>query len=277
MSPITRLVSRMRAAGPGRLPYGTRHAQVVSGLAAALVLGSAFGVASIGQPTADQRPSAHDDHSTREIASAHESPARDDPAARGTAPAPRQADPGPRDGQSTSQDARSAPEHAEAAAEAAESPARDSDSGTHPREAGADSRAAAAEPPSAEAEHATPPATDQIDQWINEATTVLKKHGYTDEQIDKHAIRTIIENESGGDPTVVNNWDSNAAAGIPSQGLMQTIPPTFESYALPGHGDILDPVDNIIAGTRYSIDRYGSLSAVPGVSGMRSGGSYLGY
>jgi len=29
---------------------------------------------------------------------------------------------------------------------------------------------------------------------------------------------------------------------------MQTIPSTFRHYALPGHTDILDPVDNIVAG-----------------------------
>jgi SLT domain-containing protein len=58
---------------------------------------------------------------------------------------------------------------------------------------------------------------------------------------------------------------------------MQTIGPTFASNALPGHGDIWNPVDNIIAGVRYSISRYGSVSNVPGVAGLRSGGGYQGY
>jgi len=46
---------------------------------------------------------------------------------------------------------------------------------------------------------------------------------------------------------------------------------------LPGHGDIWNPVDNIIAGVRYSISRYGSVSNVPGVAGMRGGSGYVGY
>ncbi|WP_344684870.1 transglycosylase SLT domain-containing protein, partial [Saccharopolyspora taberi] len=118
---------------------------------------------------------------------------------------------------------------------------------------------------------------DQLDGWIKEAVRVLQANGTPAEALDADAIRTIVEHESGGDPSVVNNWDSNAAAGTPSKGLMQTIEPTFESYALPQHQDILNPVDNIIAGVRYSIDRYGSISNVPGVVGVSSGGSYRGY
>ncbi|MFD0923958.1 transglycosylase SLT domain-containing protein, partial [Saccharopolyspora rosea] len=123
------------------------------------------------------------------------------------------------------------------------------------------------------------PATpaDPVDGWISQAVQVLEANGVPSSQIDPAAIRTIIEHESGGDPDIVNNWDSNAAAGTPSIGLMQIIEPTFESYAVPGHGDIHNPVDNIVAATRYSISRYGSMDNVPGVSGVRSGGSYQGY
>ncbi|MEB3367089.1 transglycosylase SLT domain-containing protein [Saccharopolyspora mangrovi] len=118
---------------------------------------------------------------------------------------------------------------------------------------------------------------DQIDAWIKEAIKVMEQNGISRDQIDEEAIRTIIMHESNGNPSATNNWDSNAAAGTPSIGLMQTIQPTFESFALPGHQDIYNPVDNIIAATRYSIDRYGSIADVPGVSGLRSGGSYQGY
>ena len=81
--------------------------------------------------------------------------------------------------------------------------------------------------------------------------------------------------EDGGHVFLTGN--SNAQAGHPSQGLMQTIPSTFNEYALPGHGNILNPVDNIIAGTRYAIARYGSLDNVPGVVAVEHGGSYVGY
>ncbi|MGK8553113.1 transglycosylase SLT domain-containing protein [Nocardia gipuzkoensis] len=117
----------------------------------------------------------------------------------------------------------------------------------------------------------------QQGQWINEALQVLRQHGYDTRQIDPSDIAAIIQHESGGNPNAINLWDSNAAAGIPSKGLMQTIDPTFNAYSLPGHRDIWNPVDNIVAGVRYAIDRYGSVSNVPGIVQMRSGGSYVGY
>ncbi|MEV0359731.1 transglycosylase SLT domain-containing protein [Nocardia sp. NPDC050697] len=117
----------------------------------------------------------------------------------------------------------------------------------------------------------------QQGQWIDEAMRVLRQHGYDTSRIDPAAIAAIIQHESGGNPHAINLWDSNAAAGIPSKGLMQTIDPTFAAYALPGHGDIWNPVDNIIAGTRYAIERYGSVSNVPGIVGLRDGSGYVGY
>lgn len=71
--------------------------------------------------------------------------------------------------------------------------------------------------------------------------------------------------------------NSNAAAGHPSKGLMQCIDSTFQAHKLPGHDNIYNPVDNIIAGVRYSIDRYGSIGNVPGIQAMAHGGAYRGY
>ncbi|MDA3631280.1 transglycosylase SLT domain-containing protein, partial [Saccharopolyspora sp. WRP15-2] len=111
----------------------------------------------------------------------------------------------------------------------------------------------------------------------NDAVHVMEQNGVPREQIDADAIRMIIMHESNGDPNATNNWDSNASAGTPSIGLMQTIEPTFQTYALPGHHDIYNPVDNIIAATRYAISTYGSVADVPGVSNVRAGGAYAGY
>jgi hypothetical protein len=78
--------------------------------------------------------------------------------------------------------------------------------------------------------------------------------------------------ESGWNPHAINNWDSNARAGHPSEGWFQTIGPTFASYALPGHGDIWNPVDNAIAAIRYMRARYqGNLVGYTGV-GYANGG-----
>jgi SLT domain-containing protein len=56
---------------------------------------------------------------------------------------------------------------------------------------------------------------------------------------------------------------------------MQTIPSTFRENALPGYDqNIKDPLSNLIAGIRYSVKRYGSLSEVPGVASIAKGGEY---
>lgn len=120
-----------------------------------------------------------------------------------------------------------------------------------------------------------PPA--QVAEWIRQAIEILKAQGYPVDKMNPNDIWMIIQHESGGDPHAINNWDSNAVKGTPSKGLMQTIDPTFNAHALPGHTDIYNPVDNIIAGVRYAIDRYGSVSGVPGVVGVKTGTGYRGY
>jgi hypothetical protein len=121
------------------------------------------------------------------------------------------------------------------------------------------------------------PRDQAVDGWVAEAVRILREHGYRADQLNPDHLAAIIRYESAGDPHAVNGWDSNAANGTPSMGLMQTIRPTFDRYRLPGHGDILDPVDNIIAGARYAIARYGSVSHTPGILSLHSGGAYRGY
>lgn len=118
---------------------------------------------------------------------------------------------------------------------------------------------------------------DQMAVWINQADCILEQNGVPASKINADDERVIISHESGGNPHAINNWDSNAAKGTPSKGLMQTIDSTFDSYAVPGHHDIYNPVDNIVAAVKYSIDRYGSMDSVPGVAGIKGGGGYQGY
>jgi hypothetical protein len=113
--------------------------------------------------------------------------------------------------------------------------------------------------------------------WINQAAAILSQAGINLSDQDKAWVATIIQHESGGNPNIVNDWDSNAARGTPSKGLMQTIDPTFNSHKLPGYNDIYNPVHNIIAGVRYAISRYGSIGNVPGIVNLRRGNRYVGY
>ena len=105
----------------------------------------------------------------------------------------------------------------------------------------------------------------------------MERHGTPRSVIDSSAAFIVVRHESGGNPHAYNGWDSNAAAGTPSEGIAQVIRPTFGNYALPGYGNIWDPVDNMIAAFRYAISRYGSMRNIPGVVAVRGGGSYVGY
>jgi hypothetical protein len=116
-----------------------------------------------------------------------------------------------------------------------------------------------------------------VAQWTQQAFGILRANGVPASQLDAGAVGIIIAHESSGNPDAINKTDSNWVKGIPSKGLMQTIDPTFDKYALPGHHDIYNPVDNIVAGTRYAISRYGSLGNVPGVKLVRRGQKYVGY
>ncbi|TMR96936.1 transglycosylase SLT domain-containing protein [Nonomuraea basaltis] len=132
----------------------------------------------------------------------------------------------------------------------------------------------------------------QVVDWIKQALTIIKspemasimrKRGLNVSDLDPNdpadiqRIWTIIFHESGGNPNAINTEDINAKKGVPSQGLMQTIPPTFERHNLPGYDKIREPVDNIIAGVLYTYSRYGNLGNHPGIASLESGGGYKPY
>jgi SLT domain-containing protein len=105
----------------------------------------------------------------------------------------------------------------------------------------------------------------------------LEKQGVPAEKLNVVDIWQIIQRESQGNPRAINLHDANARAGHPSKGLMQCVDTTFRAFMLPGHEDIYNPVDNIIAGVRYALSRYGSLANVPGIRAIRAGRQYVGY
>lgn len=127
---------------------------------------------------------------------------------------------------------------------------------------------------------ATGPGDTQSEQGrralISQALQLSQVAPVTEENIA--AVNLIVEKESSWNPDAQNNTDSNAQRGTPSQGLMQTIPTTFQENALPGYDqNIRDPLSNLIAGIRYAVKRYGSLQNVPGVAAVARGEAYRGY
>ncbi|SFJ72888.1 Transglycosylase SLT domain-containing protein, partial [Streptosporangium canum] len=130
-----------------------------------------------------------------------------------------------------------------------------------------------------------PQPKEKVVGWIKEALTIIKS-GRIDDFLAKKGILqkvkdldpndpkdieriwTIIFHESGGNPNAQNNWDVNARNGVPSQGLMQTIPTTFDEWSPKDHKVIKDPVHNIIAGVLYTYGTYGSLAEHPGIASL---------
>jgi hypothetical protein len=103
---------------------------------------------------------------------------------------------------------------------------------------------------------------NNLDGWIREALDIMAQKGIPGSY---DGIHRNIMRESSGNPQAINNWDSNAAKGTPSKGLLQTIDPTFQAYHVDGTSwDPYDPVANITAACNYAADRYGSIDNVNG-------------
>ncbi|WP_055534877.1 transglycosylase SLT domain-containing protein [Streptomyces graminilatus] len=103
---------------------------------------------------------------------------------------------------------------------------------------------------------------NNLDGWIRESLDIMAQNGIpgTYDGIYRNIMR-----ESSGNPNAINNWDSNAAAGTPSKGLLQVIDPTFAAYHVPGTSwDPYDPIANITAACNYAAARYGSIDNVFG-------------
>ncbi|MGW1073079.1 transglycosylase SLT domain-containing protein [Streptomyces sp. NPDC002537] len=101
---------------------------------------------------------------------------------------------------------------------------------------------------------------NNLDGWITEALDIMHAKGIPGSY---EGLKRNIMRESTGNPQAINNWDSNAVAGIPSKGLLQIIDPTFKAFHVDGTSwDIYDPVANIVASCNYAAKTYGSMDNV---------------
>ncbi|GAA1905050.1 transglycosylase SLT domain-containing protein [Streptantibioticus ferralitis] len=107
---------------------------------------------------------------------------------------------------------------------------------------------------------AAPAHQSNLDGWIKQSLAVLHSHGIPGSY---QGIYRNVLRESSGNPAAINLWDSNAAIGTPSKGLLQVIDPTFNAYHVQGTSwNIYDPVANITAACNYAAHRYGSIDNV---------------
>ncbi|MCF3941184.1 transglycosylase SLT domain-containing protein [Gordonia sp. Z-3] len=101
---------------------------------------------------------------------------------------------------------------------------------------------------------------DNLDGWIRESLDIMRANNIPGSY---DGIYRNIMRESTGNPQAINLYDSNAAAGIPSKGLLQVIDPTFAAYHVKGTAfDVWNPVSNIVAACNYAAHRYGSMDNV---------------
>lgn len=119
------------------------------------------------------------------------------------------------------------------------------------------------------------PQGGSVERWRSHVERALKANGIEPTAFRVSKILETIKRESNGDPNAINNWDSNAMAGHPSIGLMQTIGPTFEAYKHAGHNNIRNGYDNLLAAINYIKHRYGTSDAAfnrVAAYGYRNGG-----
>jgi len=112
----------------------------------------------------------------------------------------------------------------------------------------------------------------EVERWANMTTVVMEEHDIPSKYLP--GILAQMQAESGGDPDVVNDWDSNASAGTPSKGLMQVIGPTYESSAKSGYESLkfhTQPYYNMWAALNYVKERYGMTKFDSWNSGSNAG------
>lgn len=128
-----------------------------------------------------------------------------------------------------------------------------------------------------DAEHASsaPGGGGSVERWRPVVDNVLRMLGLP--LTADNGVLSLISSESSGNPNAINLTDSNAQAGHPSQGLMQTIPSTFTQWAgqYASRG-ITDAFANVYAGVRYAVANYG-IGMLMGGGRHTAGGAYQGY
>jgi hypothetical protein len=115
-------------------------------------------------------------------------------------------------------------------------------------------------------------ATAGVNQWKSVVLQALAMNGLPASLLSQ--VLYQMQTESGGNPNAQNNTDSNAAAGDPSRGLLQTIGSTFAAYHVAGTSEnIFNPLANVAAAINYAKHVYG-----PGLMNTYGGlGSGHGY
>lgn len=109
-------------------------------------------------------------------------------------------------------------------------------------------------------EGASAPAGSGVQRWKDLVIKALDKNGLSTSESMVNKVLRQIQSESGGNEKAVQGGytDINTITGDLAKGLMQTISATFNAYAFPGHKNIFNGYDNLLAALAYAKNRYGS-------------------
>lgn len=115
------------------------------------------------------------------------------------------------------------------------------------------------------------PGGSGVQRWKSEVRNALSELGLSTSASMVNRVLRQINTESGGNPKAMGGTDGLADGH--AMGLMQVKPGTFRAYHLPGHGNIWNGYDNMLAGLNYAKHRYGSgLSFLGNGHGYENGG-----
>lgn len=118
------------------------------------------------------------------------------------------------------------------------------------------------------------PSGSGVQRWKDDVIKALRANGLSASSDMVARVLRQISTESGGNPNARQpGSDPDGDGSGPALGLMQTKRSTFNANKFPGHGNLFNGYDDLLAGLHYAKARYGSsLSFLGHGHGYANGG-----